>query len=100
VNPEWSSPTAMAIDLRVEASWRGKSVADLYRLGTNAVTGKRFIVSIDVEYLIEDEDAVHAAGSDSLGREGDLNERITQLVADRITGQALDFDRAVSSATR
>ncbi len=62
--------------------------------GTNAVTGKRFIVSIDVEYLIEDEDAVHAAGSDSLGREGDLNERITQLVADRITGQALDLDRA------
>lgn len=33
VSDWWSGPTHLAIDVRVEAPWRGKSVADLYQLG-------------------------------------------------------------------
>jgi len=58
-------------------------------------TPKTFMVTIDVEYLIEDERAVLAAGVDSSGgRSIQLRDSIAQLIEDKFGEQALDLDGA------
>jgi hypothetical protein len=60
-----------------------------------AMTGKTFMVTIDVEYLIENQDVVEAAASDSVGGPAmGLRDSIAQLLEARIVEQGLDLDGA------
>lgn len=38
VNDAWSGPTHLAVDLRIAVPWRGKMIADLFRVGEAVIT--------------------------------------------------------------